>query len=193
MSLFGVTPADVIVLLILVVILVFYLKKETGEVEYVTAKTDGRRYLCLKLPDRQEAAERLADVTGRMLRLVQHMVAVDPDDVEVRQLYENFDPDAIHEGSHTSGYTSFSVSKGESITLCIRQSDLSFVDANTVTYVAVHELGHLMSATIGHDQLFWTNFKRLLTEAIKEGVYERVDFAATPEPYCGIQITSSVI
>lgn len=191
--LLGVTSADVIVLLILVVILVFFLKRGTGEVEFVTAESDGRRYLCLKLPDRQEAAERLADLTGRMLTLVRHMLAISPDDEDVRQLYQNFDPDAIHEGSHTSGYTSFSVSKGESITLCIRQSDLSFVDANTVTYVAVHELGHLMSSTVGHDDIFWANFKRLLKEAIAVGLYERVDFAANPEPYCGIEITSSIV
>lgn len=189
----GVTSADIVVLVILIVILAFYLKKESGEVTYVTAARDGRRYLCLKLPDRQEAAERLAEVTGRMLRLVQHMMAIAPDDEAVRRLYGNFDPDAIHEGSHTNGYTSFSVSKGESITLCIRQSDDSFVDINTVTYVAIHELGHLMSATIGHDQSFWDNFKRLLTEAVQIGLYEKVDFASNPEPYCGIKITSSVV
>lgn len=193
MPLLGVTSADVAVLLILVVILVFYLKRETAEVEYVTAATDGRRYLCLKLPDRQEAAERLADLTGRMLSLVRHMMAIAPDDDDVLQLYGNFDPDSIHEGSVTSGYTSFSVSKGESITLCIRQSDLSFVDTNTVTYVAIHELGHLMTSTVGHDALFWANFKRLLEEAIATGLYVRVDFAASPEPYCGIQITSTVV
>lgn len=189
----GVTSADILVVLILLLILVSYLRRRAGEVEYVTAALDGRRYLCLKLKDRQQAAEHLADLTGRMLRLVQHMMAIAPADREVAQLYRNFDPDAIHEGSHTSGYTSFSVSKGESITLCIRQTDNTFVDLNTVTYVAIHELGHLMSSTVGHDQTFWANFKRLLQEAIKIDLYRRVDFASEPEPYCGIEITSSVV
>lgn len=189
----GVGRADVIVLVILFIILAFYVKREAGEVTYVTAALDGRRYLCLKLPDRQEAAERLATLTGIMLRLVHHMVAIAPDDLEVQQLYQNFDPNAIHEGTHTSGYTSFSISKGESITLCIRQTDDSFVDTNTVAYVAIHELGHLMTTTIGHDESFWANFKRLLTEAIKIKLYTKVDFAAKPEPYCGIKITSSII
>lgn len=189
----GVTRADVVVLVILVVILVFYLKKASGEVTYVVAALDGRRYLCLKLPDRQEAAERLAGLTERMLSLVHHMVAISPDDEAVQQLYRNFDPDAIHEGSHTSGYTSFSVSKGESITLCIRQTDYSFVDPNTVTYVAIHELGHLMTASIGHDETFWSNFKKLLEEAMKIGVYEKKDFTSSPEAYCGIKITSSIV
>lgn len=189
----GVTVADVVVLLILVMILVFYLKRESGEVVYVTAALDGRRYLCLKLQDRQEAAERLATLTGMMMRLVLHMMASTPDDEDVKQLYANFNPDAIHEGSYTSGFTSFSVAKGESITLCIRQVDDSFVDTNTVMYVAVHELGHLMSATIGHDQTFWDNFKRLLEEAIKIGIYRKVNFAENPEPYCGIKITTSIV
>lgn len=189
----GVTSADFVVLVILLLILVFYLKKESREVTYVTAALDGRRYLCLKLPDRQEAAENLAILTERMLTLVKHMMAIAPDDAAVQQLYENFNPDAIHEGSHSSGYTSFSVSKGESITLCIRQTDNSFVDINTVMYVAVHELGHLMTATIGHDQFFWENFKRLLEAAIKVGLYDKVDFGSNPEAYCGIKITSSVV
>lgn len=189
----GVTTSDIVVLVILLVIFAFYIKREAGEVVYVTAALDGRRYLCLKLPDRQEAAERLADLTDRMLKLVRHMMAIAPDDGAVAQLYGNFDPDAMHEGSHTNGYTSFSVSKGESITLCIRQADDSFVDTNTVMYVAVHELGHLMSSTIGHDQVFWDNFKRLIIEGIAIGVYDRVDFATKPEPYCGIKITSSVV
>lgn len=189
----GVTSADVVVLVILLVILAFYLKKQSGEVTYVTAALDGRRYLCLKLPDRQEAAEHLAHLTARMLKLVNHMMALAPDDPAVQQLYRNFDPDAIHEGSHTSGYTSFSVSKGESITLCIRQTDDSFVDINTVMYVAVHELGHLMTATVGHDQFFWDNFKRLLEAAMTMGLYDKVDFGSNPEAYCGIKITSSVV
>lgn len=189
----GITQADVVVVAILLIVLAFYFKRKTGEVVYVTAARDGRQYLCLKLPNRQEAAERLADLTDRMQRLVRHMMAVSPEDTSVMQLYTNFDPDAMHEGSHTNGYTSFSVSKGESITLCIRQTDDSFVDTNTVMYVGVHELGHLMSATVGHDQTFWDNFKRLLAEAIKIGVYARVDFATNPEPYCGIKITSSVL
>lgn len=189
----GVGRADVIVLVILTIIIAFYLKRESGEVAYVTAASDGRRYLCLKKPDRQEAAERLAALTGIMLQLVHHMVALAPDDPDVQQLYTNFDPDAIHEGTHTSGYTSFSISKGESITLCIRQTDDSFVNTNTVAYVAIHELGHLMTTTIGHDASFWANFKRLLVEAMGIGLYKKVDFAAKPEPYCGIKITSSIV
>lgn len=189
----GVTSADVVVVVILIVILAFYLKKESGEVAYVVAALDGRRYLCLKLPDRQQAAEHLAGLNARMLKLVHHMMAVLPDSEAVQQLYKNFDPDAIHEGSHTSGYTSFSVSKGESITLCIRQTDDSFVDPNTVTYVAIHELGHLMTATIGHDETFWSNFKKLLEEAMKIGIYHKKDFSSSPEAYCGIKITSSIV
>lgn len=190
----GVSGADVFVLVILLAILIFYFRRKDSEVTYVTAKLDGRKYLCLRLPDMQEAAERLAELTQIMLKLVEHMVAVSPHDKDVQRLYDNFQPNAIHEGNHTDSFaTSFSVNKGESITLCIRQTDDSFVAINTIAYVAIHELGHLMTSTIGHDDLFWSNFKRLLEEAIKVGLYEKVDFATNPEPYCGIKITSSVV
>lgn len=190
---FGASKADVFVLVVIFVIVVFYFKNRNAEVTYVTAQADGRSYLCLRLPDRQEAAEKLAALNESMIALVRHMAASAPDDEAVARLYANYDPDAIHEGSWTTGYTSFSVNKGESITLCIRQKDWSFVEHNTVMYVAIHELAHLMTQTIGHEPDFWANFVRLLDQAMLVGLYTKVDFAADPEPYCGITITSSVV
>ena len=50
-----------------------------------------------------------------------------------------------------------------------------------------------MTESIGHTKEFWDNFKFLLEEAIDVGVYEKIDFNANPQPYCGIKVTSSVI
>ena len=37
-----------------------------------------------------------------------------------------------------------------------------------MTFVGIHELGHVMSKTIGHNDEFWSNFKFLLKEAKKQ-------------------------
>ncbi len=185
---------EAFVVIIVVLIAVSYVRSYYGEVEIVKAETDGRRYIVRKLPDRQEAAELLARINRRLIRVIDHMRQTYPDDPDVRRLVSNFDPDAISEGGMEVGYTSYSVNKGEKIVLCIRQSsDDSFVDENVLTYVALHELAHLMTKEVGHPKTFWTNFKRIATEAISIGVYRKTDFNSKPQAYCGITIASSVV
>jgi hypothetical protein len=184
---------ELFIVAMMVVIIVMYIRQYYGEVEIVAARTDGRRYIVRKLPDAQEAAELLARINAKLQRLVAHMAAAYPTDASVRRLQANYDPDALSEGGIEVGYTSYSVNKGEKIIMCLRQRDDAFVDENVLVYVAVHELGHLMTAEIGHVPVFWSNFKRLAEEAVAIGVYTRVDFDAAPQPYCGISISSSVI
>ena len=58
-------------------------------------------------------------------------------------------------------------------------------------FVSIHELGHLMTKSTGHTKEFWDNFKFLLKESIKLGIYTRNDFKNKPEKYCGTKITDS--
>jgi hypothetical protein len=184
---------EAFVLAVMIVILVMYVRQHYGEVEIVKA-SDGRRYVVRKLADRKRAAELLAAINVKLTRLVQHMVAKFPDDADVARLHDNYNPEALSEGGTEVGYTSYSVNKGEKIVMCLRQPRTdSFVDENVLVYVAIHELGHLMTDEIGHTPVFWANFKRLAAEAVDIGVYRRVDFESAPEPYCGISITSSVV
>jgi hypothetical protein len=183
---------EVFVIFILAIIIVMYLVKHYGEVEYVRA-SDNREYLVRNLSDKQEAAQLLADVTRNMQHLVQHMCAKYPEDPRSKQLYENFNPSSISEGSPDSGYTSYSVNKGEKIILCLRQKDGKFVKINTILYVAIHELGHLMTSDIGHTDAFWKNFKFLLNEAIFIKIYTKEDYHTEPQDYCGIKINNSVL
>jgi hypothetical protein len=164
-----------------------------SEVEYVRSSVDKKLYLVRSLPDKQKAANILADVNKDMIRLIKHMQTAYPNSEDVKLLFKNYDPTAISEGSPDSGYTSYSVNKGEKLVLCIRNSDNSFVDKNVILYPTIHELGHLMTHEIGHTPLFWQNFKILLQEAVTIGIYTKVDFKNNPTPYCGITITSSVI
>ena len=184
---------EAFILFVMVLIIIMYIRQYYGEVEIVTARPDGRRYVVRKLPDREEAAALLSRINAKLTRLVHHMVARYPADAAVRRLHENYNPDALSEGGTEVGYTSYSVNKGEKIVMCLRQPDDTFVDENVLVYVAVHELGHLMTDEIGHTPKFWSNFKWLAAESIEIDVYRKVDFNASPEPYCGISITSSVV
>ena len=186
---------DFFIVFIIIIILFFYIKNYYAEVIYVKSSIDNRNYLVRKLPDSQKAADYLASVNKDLQKIVKHMAAKYPDKEEVKRLFENFNPNNISEGSAESGYTSYSVNKGERIILCIRQKNTedSFVDKNVLIYVAVHEIAHLATSSIGHDQAFWDNFKFILNEAVDIGLYKKVDFVKNPTPYCGIKITSSII
>lgn len=184
---------EVFIAFAMVLVVVMIAQNHFVEVEYVRAKSDNRMYLVRKLPDNQKAAEYLASVNARMQSLIRHMMAKYPDDAQVRQLYEKYNPNALSEGSVESGYTSYSVNKGEKLVLCIRQRDNSLVDENMIMYIAIHELAHIMTPEVGHTPLFWSNFKRLLEAAMSLNLYKKVDFDASPQEYCGIQITTSII
>jgi hypothetical protein len=192
-----VTFADFMVIFVLIAIALSYARSQTAEVEFVVSSVDRRRYLVRKLRDSQKAADALARVNAKLQALVRHMVAkFGTTDESVRRLYENYDPDALSEGSEESGYTSYSVNKGEKIVLCIRQRDerKTLVDDNVVAYVAIHELAHLMTYDeVGHTPAFWANFRTLLAEAVDLGLYAKTDYASKPVDYCGIKITSSVL
>ena len=58
-------------------------------------------------------------------------------------------------------------------------------------FVALHELAHIMTKSIGHTEEFWNNFRYLLKKAIKLGLYNDVNFEKNPVDYCGTKITNS--
>jgi hypothetical protein len=184
---------DIFILFVITLIIIMFIQNHYGEVEYVKSSMDRRPYLVRKVADKDEAADYLADINQRLVKIVRHMMAKYPDNEDVLRIYRNYNPDALSEGSTESGYTSYSVNKGEKLILCIRQKNKAFVDKNVVTYVAVHELAHIMTKEIGHTDTFWSNFKFLLKEAIEIGMYTKVDYNENPQDYCGIKITNSVV
>eukprot|EP00798_Chlamydomonas_sp_ICE-L_P026621 gene26621-biopygen3031 len=170
-----------------------YLRGFYSEVVFVSSDVDGREYLMRRLPDRQNAANLMARINSNLNKLVQHLVAKYPKNPVMRQLYDNYNPDALSEGGTELGYTSYSVNKGEKIVLCLRQRDHELVEENILMYVAIHELGHLATDEVGHTPKFWSNFKWNLGEAMSIGLYTKVDFDNEPQKYCGINITSSIV
>ena len=73
--------------------------------------------------------------------------------------------------------------------VCLRSKFLRTVhDFNIIFYVCIHELAHIASNNIGHDEEFESNFKFLLKEAIRLNLYIPVDYRKTPVDYCGIKV-----
>lgn len=184
-----------IIIAILGLSLSMYIEGFTNEVEYVPSSFDGRDYLVRNLPDKHQAADLLSVMRAKLVRFVKHMKSKYPHDSRVRRLVKNFNPDQISESSATSKYTSYSVNKGEKIVFCVRQRNDAneLVDLNTMLFVAIHELGHLMTISIGHTKEFWENMKFLLREALSKDLqlYSYQPFHEQPVPYCGTMISDT--
>ena len=65
------------------------------------------------------------------------------------------------------------------------------IDENTLTFVALHEISHIATVSIGHKKDFWENFK-FIKNAVR-GIYEPKDYKKNPKKYCGMTITIILI
>jgi len=179
--------------LIVLVCLRIYYESENFHLKCVISDVDGNKY-CVR--DRvliKESVDLLAKVTQRMKDLVEYMKKTYPNDISVKKLIENFNPKKITETLPTSELTAYSENKGEKIAFCLNKTKngSALIDLNTLTFVAIHELSHLMTTSIGHKQDFWQNFKFLLENATKIKIYSPVDYKKENKSYCGMEITDN--
>lgn len=163
------------------------------DVIYVKSTIDSREYLVRNLPDKQQAADFLCKVRRRLRKVCKEMQLAYPKDERVKRLNFKFRSENISENSGNNRYTSYSVNKGQEIYLCIRQRDQNneIIDFNTMLFVALHELAHVMTISTGHTKEFWDNFKYILKFCIDNGLYEYQAFHRNPKKYCGTMITDT--
>jgi hypothetical protein len=154
---------------------------------------DGNKYCVRDRVMIQESVDLLAQVTQRMKDLVEYMKNKYPDDKSVHKLVANFNPKKISETLPTSELTAYSENKGEKIAFCLNKTKngTTLIDLNTLTFVAIHELSHLMTSSVGHKQDFWKNFKFLLENAKEIKIYNPVDYKKDNQSYCGMTITDN--
>lgn len=162
----------------------------------VKSNVDGKEYRVRDLPDKQFAADLLAKLRIKLTDLTNYLEQKFPDKQQVKMMVSNFrsDPHRFIEATPDATHTSYSINKGQEIHLCLRHrsgANESIVDENVMVFVALHELAHVCTESIGHGPDFWNNFGWLLKEAEAKGIYRYTDFKAQPVSYCGMSITDS--
>jgi predicted metal-dependent hydrolase len=176
------------------ILLISYLGYSTlidDKLEPVKSSIDNKEYLVQDKEDAKDAADLIAVIRQRLVILVEHLIrSYPPDDSRIKMLKDNFNPDSMKEGIDNSGYTSYSINKGEQIVLCLRTNN-KLMDINTMMFVVLHELSHIATESIGHTPEFWDNFKWILEESINIGIYQKKDYNKEAVEYCGMTITSS--
>jgi hypothetical protein len=179
---------------IIMICIKIYTESELYSLKCVVSSVDGNKY-CVR--DRnnnnKEAADLLAKVTVKCKELVDYVGKKYPDDADVQRLVKNFNPKRISETLPTSELTAYSENKGEKLAFCLSKSKHSatLIDINTLTFVSIHELAHIMTKSIGHKQEFWQNFKFLLENAKEAKIYKPEDYKKKPKGYCGMTITDN--
>jgi hypothetical protein len=183
----------IIIAFVIFVGLKIYVESDAFNLKCIISDVDGERYCVRERSKMSLAADLLANVTKKMKDLVSYTAKQNPEDERVHRLVQKFNPTKISETLPTSEFTAYSENKGEKLAFCLnKQKDgTKLIDLNTLTFVAIHELAHIMTESEGHKQEFWQNFKFLLQQAKAANIYEPVDYKKNPEPYCGMDITDN--
>lgn len=170
-----------------------YLTSKNKDLVWVKSSVDGLVYKVQNRPDKLQAANMLAKIRAKLMKLSIFLYKKYPNDESSIRVIQKYMPDSIYESEPNSNQTSFSVNKGEKVVFCIRSKNKgrNLEDENTLTFVALHELAHIMSKGWGHKTEFWQNFKFILQNSIEAGIYEYQNFRSKPVKYCGVDITRS--
>ena len=181
------------ILAVAIIAAAFYLNSDSFNLKCVVSVKDGNKYCVRDSTKIQESADLLAEVTENMKSMVTYLKETHPNDKRVKRLVENFNPKRVVETLPTSEYTAYSENKGQKLAFCLREKkhEMKLIDLNTLTFVALHELSHLMTESVGHEKDFWDNFKFMLKNAVECGVYDPVDYGKSPQEYCGMTINDN--
>jgi hypothetical protein len=183
----------VIIVFVLLICLKVYSESDVYNLKCIVSTVDGNKYCVREREKINDAANLLARVTEKCKALIVYLKEKHSNDDDVKRLIDGFNPKKISETLPTSELTAYSENKGEKIAFCLnkKKNGTKLIDINTLTFVAIHELSHIMTKSIGHKQEFWQNFKFLLQQAKAAGLYTPVDYEKKPESYCGMTITDS--
>ena len=171
-----------------------YITSDTFNLRCIISDINGNTYCVRDRTKLKLAANKLANLNIKLNKLVKHLGETYPDKDNVKRLIKRYNPKAFVETLPTSEYTAYSENKGEKLAFCLdteKNNNGKLIDDNTLMYVALHELSHIASVSIGHNDEFWDNFKFIIIEAKKIQIYNPVDYKNNNARYCGMNITDN--
>lgn len=192
---------ETILIIIFFTILISFILIHSTEVSFQES-FNGEQFLVRNLDDKNDAADMLSNMKGKLKKLVDYTLEKSKDDDErgnfikeyVNTIKNKFDYIIFRESTDNSKFTSYSINKGEEIVFCLRsKEDNKLHDVNELMYVAIHEIAHVGCPEIGHTPLFRRINKELLKYAIECDVYQYKDYNSNPEDYCGIELTNNIL
>lgn len=186
-----------VIISILCLCFYIYIDKGDFDLKCIVSTVDGNKYCVREREKIGQAADLLATITEKMKKLVVFVHEKYPDKDNVERLHSKFNPKKVMETLPTSSYTAYSENKGEKLAFCLNTNSKgekdndNLIDEHTLTFVAIHELSHIATESIGHKSEFWENFKFLLEEAKIAGIHDPTDYKKKPGKYCSLKLTDN--
>ena len=192
---------EIILTLILIFLILYfvYINLYTDDnLIYEKATFDNDCYWVRNMSDKSKAANTLAVIKSNMNKLIDYLqknIDKFPEQMSnIKDLIKRTRKIYIMETPKDEKYTSYTINKGEKIVFCLRSKILHDIhDINTIMYVVLHEMAHVMCSEYGHTPLFKEIFKFLLVQANKIGIYKITDYRRFNQDYCGMTINEYLL
>ena len=164
-------------------------------IAYIKSTDDNQYYLVRNEGAKLEAANYLAEIRRDLINFTIFLKNKGEKLEDINRFFKRLDPDNVIEAPDDDESTSYCINKGEEIAICLRHKsdNTKFHNKNVILYVILHELAHVMSVSIGHNEEFMENFKFLLNSAIESKLWKKIDYSKYPEEYCGIVIRENIL
>ena len=161
--------------------------------------SDNIKYRLLNLPGKEKCLDILVELNDNVSKIIGLLkTEIKNDNIEkdiniddIKLLINNYNPKSLSENLEKRNLTAYSVNKGEEICLCLREPKNELIiinDINTLMFVLIHELAHLMTPEIGHTDRFWKNMSYLLKKGSDVKKYELINYSTNPVDYCGVHV-----
>lgn len=180
----------ILLLILFIFTLLYFIKNNILQYPLINVNNS----LVRDMEDKEAAADLMNKIKQNIKALLSHLKSKYPDKTDIHRLVEKFNPENIKETDVSDSGTSYSINKGSELSICLRDKTdprYKLHKLNTIMFVVIHELSHIMSKSFGHNEEFGDNFEFLLAEANQAGIYNNVDYSSNKENYCGIEITSN--
>lgn len=178
------------IIIVAIIILIVYLYNYEG---YIVKEdnTYGMKYYVKNLQNSEEAADILAYINKNIVKLVRHLKSkYGKNHQNVKCILDRYNPNVLYEHIPNSFDSSvaYTIRKGKSLYICIRDEDGNFHPMNVIMFVALHELSHIATDAQGHPEEFWRVFNWILREAVEINIYNPINYEKKPKKYCGDMI-----
>ena len=180
-----------IILIILIVLLILFKKKKIELFSKYETSNNDREYLVQDFNNSKKVANKFSTIEKNINKFVNFLINKYPNDKRIIRLKKNLKNTRYEESEFNDNTSSYTINKGELISICVRHKKdrNKFHDINTLMFVIIHELAHVMSVSIGHGSEFMKNFRFLLKESKIAKIYNPIDYSINNINYCGVDVT----
>ena len=103
-------------------------------------------------------------------QILEHYARNEPKILELKERLRSVHP-RVEGLDFFAGNKSYTINK-QKVYLCLKDENGEYYEDNMLTYVALHELGHVLCDEVGHTEKWKRIFEDLLVDAENKGVYD---------------------